>query len=97
MPEGLAVMPLGLAVWSLDLLESELFGVPEGFAVEPLGLAVLPLGIAAASATLREQDLTRVPRLCLLRVAACRHPGHRLCDHPRNPRAPFRSAHGTLG
>ena len=39
------MVPLGLAVWSLDLLGSEFFGVPEGFAVEPLGLAVLPLGI----------------------------------------------------
>ena len=33
LPVGLAVVPLGLAVWSLDLLGSEFFGVPEGFAV----------------------------------------------------------------
>ena len=45
MPEGFVVGPMGLAVWSLDLLESGLFRVPEGFAVEPLGLAVVPLGI----------------------------------------------------
>ena len=43
-PEGVAVVPLGLAVWSLDLLESEFFRVPEGFAVEPVGLAVEPVG-----------------------------------------------------
>ena len=45
MPKGFAVEPMGLAVWSLDPLESELFRGPEGFAVEPLGLAVVPLGM----------------------------------------------------
>ena len=44
MPEGFAVEPIGLAVWSLDLLGSEFFRMPEGFAVEPEGLAVGPLG-----------------------------------------------------
>ena len=33
-----------MAVWSLDLLGSEFFRMPEGFAVEPEGLAVGPLG-----------------------------------------------------
>ena len=54
MPEGFAVEPMGLAVWSLDLLESELFRGPEGFAVEPLGLAVVPLGMLVS-------EFSRVP------------------------------------
>ena len=46
--------PMGLAVWSLDILESRLFRVPEGFAVGPLGLAVLPLSI-------RVSEFSRMP------------------------------------
>ena len=54
MPEGFVVEPMGLAVWSLDLLESGLSRVPEGFAVGPLGLAVLPLGM-------RVSEFSRMP------------------------------------
>ena len=43
------MVPLGLAVWSLDLLESGFFRVPEGFAVEPVGCAVEPVGYFVVS------------------------------------------------
>ena len=58
MPKGFAVEPMGLAVWSLDPLESELFRGPEGFAVEPLGLAVVPLGMLVS-------EFSRSPRALL--------------------------------